>query len=154
MLRSIKTFLDDSIVLPPGQLEDKKLLQSIETFQRQVLRRRLITEFKMKNEQSEKAVDPLAKTGRLFGAMVNDIKHRFTKYLSDIKDGLNGQCLAATIFLFFAILSPAITFGGLLEEKTDKWMGVSETLLGSAIGYRLYNCCYHFFWFETFPFCF
>ena len=66
--------------------------------------------------------------------MINDCKRRYTVYLSDITDGLNTQCLAATIFLFFAVLSPAITFGGLLEEKTDKWMGVSETLLGSAFG--------------------
>lgn len=66
--------------------------------------------------------------------MVEDMKRRYTVYLSDLRDGLNGQCLAASIFLFFAVLSPAITFGGLLEEKTDKWMGVSETLVGSALG--------------------
>ena len=134
LLRSIKAFLDDSIVLPPGQLEDKKLLQSIETFQRQVHRRKLIAEMKILKATEVKKVDPLDRTGVLFGAMVNDVKQRYSLYLSDLKDGLNGQCLAATIFLFFAILSPAITFGGMLEEKTDKWMGVSETLLGSAIG--------------------
>ena len=46
---------------------------------------------------------------------------------------MNTQCIAASIFLYFAILSPAITFGGLLGAKTNNAMGVSETLMGSAI---------------------
>ena len=89
----------------------------------------------MKEEKAAEKdfIDPLARTGKLFGALINDVKRRYSVYLSDLKDGLNGQCAAATIFLFFAVLSPAITFGGLLEEKTDKWMGASETLLGSAV---------------------
>lgn len=61
--------------------------------------------------------DPLERTGRLFGGMIKDIKRRYPKYLSDIKDGLNPQCLAAFVFIYFACLSPAITFGGLLGES-------------------------------------
>lgn len=125
LLKGIKTFLDDSIVLPPGQLEDKQLLKSIELFQKHLQRNKLIAQMKEEKENAKDFVDPLARTGRLFGAMVNDVKRRYSVYLSDLKDGLNGQCAAATIFLFFAVLSPAITFGGLLEEKTDKWMGAA-----------------------------
>lgn len=47
---------------------------------------------------------------------MNDIKRRYPKYLSDITDALNPQCLAAVIFIYFAALSPAITFGGLLGK--------------------------------------
>ena len=45
-----------------------------------------------------------------------EAKKRFPYYLSDIKDGLNMQCLATFFFIYFACLSPAITFGGLLGK--------------------------------------
>ncbi|NXQ35101.1 B3AT protein, partial [Alaudala cheleensis] len=64
--------------------------------------------------------DPLRRTGRPFGGLVRDIRRRYPKYLSDIKDALNPQCLAAVIFIYFAALSPAITFGGLLGNGRDK----------------------------------
>ena len=60
--------------------------------------------------------DPLKRTGRLFGGLVNDVRRRFPHYWSDIKDGLNVQCLASFFFIFFACLSPAITFGGLISK--------------------------------------
>lgn len=58
--------------------------------------------------------DPLCRTGRPFGGMLRDIKRRYQHYKSDITDALNAQVLAAVIFIYFAALSPAITFGGLL----------------------------------------
>lgn len=45
---------------------------------------------------------------------MQDVRRRYPKYLSDFKDALNSQCMAAVIFIYFAALSPAITFGGLL----------------------------------------
>lgn len=132
LLKSIRAFLDEAIVLPPGQLENKNLLKSIEKFQAAIIRRRRIEEVKKELEEEADKINPLFRTGRPWGAMCNDIRRRYTKYVGDLTDGLNLQCLASTIFLYFAILSPAITFGGLLEEKTEKMMGVSETLIGSA----------------------
>jgi len=60
--------------------------------------------------------DPLKRTGRFFGGLVKDVRRRYPKYLSDITDAFNLQCLASIIFIYFAALSPAITFGGLLGE--------------------------------------
>lgn len=60
--------------------------------------------------------DPLRRTGRLFGGAIRDAHNRYPKYLSDFKDALNPQCMAAVIFIYFAALSPAITFGGLLGQ--------------------------------------
>lgn len=60
--------------------------------------------------------DPLIRTGKPFFGVLQDIKTRFPLYLSDIKDGLSGQVLAAAIFIFFAALSAAITFGGIYGE--------------------------------------
>ena len=53
----------------------------------------------------------LIRTGRPFGGLIDDIRHRYPLYLADIKDGLNAQCIAATIFIYFAALSGAIAFG-------------------------------------------
>lgn len=61
--------------------------------------------------------DPLARTGYPFGGMVKDIKRRYRHYISDYTDALNPQVLAAVIFIYFAALSPAITFGGLLGKR-------------------------------------
>jgi hypothetical protein len=60
--------------------------------------------------------DPLRRTGMPFGGLVNDVKRRFPHYKSDITEGFNLQCLAAAIFMYFAALSGAITFGGLMGK--------------------------------------
>lgn len=60
--------------------------------------------------------DPLRRTRVPFGGLVNDVKRRFPLYKSDIMEGFNVQCLAAAIFMYFAALSGAITFGGLMGK--------------------------------------
>ena len=49
------------------------------------------------------------------------------------KDGLNSQVIAATIFIYFAALSGAIAFGGLMGQKTNQLIGIPETLICSAV---------------------
>jgi len=60
--------------------------------------------------------DSLSRTGRPFGGLIKDVRRKFPQYISDFKDGINTQVLAAFIFIYFACLSPAITFGGLLGK--------------------------------------
>lgn len=71
----------------------------------------------------KKSDDPLERTRRPFGGLVRDVRRRYPKYLSDFKDALNSQCMAAVIFIYFAALSPAITFGGLLGETRARRSG-------------------------------
>ena len=78
--------------------------------------------------------NPLLRAPGLFGGLINDLRRRFKWYFSDFKDGLNSQCLAAAIFIYFAGLSGAVAFGGLLGEKTGNLIGISETLLLSSLG--------------------
>ena len=59
---------------------------------------------------------------RLFGGLIQDIKRKVPFYLSDFKDALHVQCLASTIFMYFACLTPIVTFGGLLGTATDNYM--------------------------------
>ncbi len=53
-----------------------------------------------------------------------DVRRRYAprRYLSDLVDGLHLQCLASTIFLYFACITPIVTFGGMMGEKTDNYM--------------------------------
>uniref|UniRef100_A0A8C6JUV6 Anion exchange protein n=1 Tax=Melopsittacus undulatus TaxID=13146 RepID=A0A8C6JUV6_MELUD len=146
LLNAINEFLDCSIVIPPSEVEGKDLLKSIATFQKLLLMKRkereqksmkegAVQEAKVKAEEEEEEAedDPLKRTGIFFGGLVRDIKRRYPKYLSDIRDALHSQCLAAVLFIYFAALSPAITFGGLLGEKTEGLMGVSELIISTSV---------------------
>ncbi|NWT62987.1 B3AT protein, partial [Erythrocercus mccallii] len=130
LVRGVEDFLDASIVLPPAEAPNEQLLRALVPLQRELLRRRYqplerlhIGDFikDLGTDETAEDDDPLRRTGRPFGGLVRDIRRRYPKYLSDIKDALNPQCLAAVIFIYFAALSPAITFGGLLGRCC--WVG-------------------------------
>uniref|UniRef100_A0A8C9WB12 Anion exchange protein n=1 Tax=Scleropages formosus TaxID=113540 RepID=A0A8C9WB12_SCLFO len=138
LLNAINSFLDCSIVLPPSEVGGEELLRSVARFQREMLRKREEQEIKLlakepKSPEEKGIDDPLQRTGRLFGGLIRDARRRYPKYASDFKDALNAQCMAAVIFIYFAALSPAITFGGLLGEKTDGLIGVSELIIATAM---------------------
>ncbi|CAN7990661.1 unnamed protein product, partial [Ixodes hexagonus] len=135
LLRAINEFLDDSIVLPPGDWDRKSLLPVDDIKKKyEDIRKRKMQKKKTTLSLEEKApqYDPLQRSGRLFGGLLSDIKYRLPWYLSDFKDALNGQCLATAIFIYFAALSGAVTFGGLLGDKTSNLIGVSETLVATC----------------------
>ncbi|XP_054448989.1 band 3 anion transport protein [Pteronotus mesoamericanus] len=145
LVRSLEGFLDCSLVLPPSDAPSEKALLSLVPVQRELLRRRYLPSPAKPDPSFYKGLDlnggpgadggpddPLQRTGMLFGGLVRDIKRRYPRYLSDITDALSPQVLAAVIFIYFAALSPAITFGGLLGEKTQNQMGVSELLISTA----------------------
>uniref|UniRef100_A0A4W4FK37 Anion exchange protein n=1 Tax=Electrophorus electricus TaxID=8005 RepID=A0A4W4FK37_ELEEL len=144
LLSGMNEFLDCSIVIPPLDVEGKDLLKTVASFQKQMLRKRKERESKKcastvagsdqetKGEHLELEVDPLKRSGVPFGGLIHDIRRRYPYYISDLKDALDSQCIAAVIFIYFAALSPTITFGGLLGEKTEGMMGVSELLVSTA----------------------
>ncbi len=74
------------------------------------------------NENKEQIDETLIFTGRFGGGLRDDVKRKMLYYLSDYKDGLNFQCISAVLFMYFACLSPIITFGGLLGAATDQNM--------------------------------
>uniref|UniRef100_A0A4W5P056 Anion exchange protein n=1 Tax=Hucho hucho TaxID=62062 RepID=A0A4W5P056_9TELE len=145
LLNAINGFLDCSIVLPPSEMGGEELLRSVARFQKEMLRKReeqgaLLAKEPKSQEEKEALLsprkprdDPLQRTGRPFGGLIRDVKRRYPKYVSDFKDALNAQCAAAVIFIYFAALSPAITFGGLLGEKTEGLIGVSELIVATAV---------------------
>ncbi|XP_005992276.1 band 3 anion transport protein [Latimeria chalumnae] len=144
LIEGMREFLDYSIVIPPSEVQNEEMLRTLVPFQQEMLKKKysppegkpehetvLLTD-PSKAKETPDDDDPLRRTGRIFGGLIRDIKRRYPKYLSDIKDALNAQCLAAVIFIYFAALSPAITFGGLVAEKTENYMGVAELLVSTA----------------------
>ncbi|KAJ6644523.1 Anion exchange protein 2 [Pseudolycoriella hygida] len=154
LLSAINEFLDESIVLPPGNWQRDDLLPFNELKAKsEWIRERKTKALQQKNKDKQAIVDeekqllasagdgdggkkppkgPLEKTHRPWGGLINDAKRRLPMYKSDITDGFNSETLAATLFMYFAALSTAITFGGLASEKTHNLIGISETLISAS----------------------
>ncbi|XP_028396743.1 anion exchange protein 3-like isoform X2 [Dendronephthya gigantea] len=75
---------------------------------------------------------PLEPDGRWFGGMRREMRLRYPKYWSDIKDAFHIQCLASFFFVTFGVIALAVTFGKLLLKYTDGYMGDSEMLLATS----------------------
>uniref|UniRef100_A0A4W4DWW1 Anion exchange protein n=1 Tax=Electrophorus electricus TaxID=8005 RepID=A0A4W4DWW1_ELEEL len=125
LTNAIANFMDCSIVIPPTPVQSEAMLKPLISFQKKMLHDRV--------RPALYSEDPLARTGYPFGGLVKDIKRRYKHYISDFTDGLSIQVLSAIIFIYFAALSPAITFGGLLAEKTENLIGVSEMMISTSV---------------------
>ncbi len=64
--------------------------------------------------------------------IVGDLRRRLPHFVDDFRSGLQGKCIASIVFLFFACLAPAITFGGIMGMNTGGQIGASEMLVASA----------------------
>lgn len=74
----------------------------------------------------------LLRTGIFFGGLFQDIKRRGKFYLSDFSDGFNLHSLFASLFLYFTLFATNIAFGGLLEDKTEGWLGLTEVIVSAS----------------------
>ncbi|CAK8673673.1 unnamed protein product [Clavelina lepadiformis] len=145
LLAGIDEFLDQVTVLPPGEWDASTRIQPPKDLPGNQ-KKRLSTKkhgspaFSEKELPEEHGVSPeLQRTGRLFGGLLNDIKRKAPFYASDFKDCLSIQCVASFIFLYFAILTPIVTFGGLLGDATHNYLGTMESILGGAIAGTTYH---------------
>nr|CAD7393839.1 unnamed protein product [Timema cristinae] len=60
-------------------------------------------------------------------------RRKVAQYWSDFKDAFSLQCIASWIFLYFACLSPIITFGGLLGQATGNNIAAMESLMSGFL---------------------
>ena len=160
LLRGILDFLDESVILPPGDWARGNLLPISQMMETRRRRKHLKHEppggaegdKACEGEEEMGARNPFERTMTPFGGLVQDVRQRhLRRYWSDFQDGLTAQCLAAIIFIYFACLSGAyspvvtcshtipnpfpgtIAFGGLMGDKTENLIGISETLIVSSI---------------------
>uniref|UniRef100_A0A1B0CVR6 Anion exchange protein n=2 Tax=Lutzomyia longipalpis TaxID=7200 RepID=A0A1B0CVR6_LUTLO len=151
LLAGIDEFLDAVTVLPPGEWDPTIRIEPPAAIPSQEVRKRPPAEKppKEKEEHDEEEEEArireesgLSRTGRLFGGLINDLKRKAPFYVSDFKDAIALKCVSTWIFLYFACLSPIITFGGLLGEATGKNMAAMESLVSGfvcGIGYGFFS---------------
>jgi len=76
---------------------------------------------------------------RPWNGLVDDLRRRLPVYGSDWTDGLNIKTLSAVLLLYFALLAPTISFGGLTSLLTNGELGVVEFLVSHGISGILYS---------------
>ncbi|WKX89663.1 hypothetical protein Q1695_008928 [Nippostrongylus brasiliensis] len=151
LLDGVDEFLDQVTVLPPGEWDPTIRIEPPNQIPSQEKRKQIGQELLLDSVEMTKGKPPgkgkeeleeeeghgndpaLKRTGRLFGGLILDIKRKAPHYISDFTDALNLQCLATTCFMYFALLAPIVTFGGLLEEATHQRMAAMENIFGGAI---------------------
>lgn len=94
---------------------------------------RLIARTWPEPKPAPQTTDGLEYTGRLGGGLLKDIARRKPSYIQDFKDGLHVKCIGSTLFLFFACLAPAVTFGGVMGIQTGGQIGAVEMIVASAL---------------------
>uniref|UniRef100_A0A665VT87 Anion exchange protein n=1 Tax=Echeneis naucrates TaxID=173247 RepID=A0A665VT87_ECHNA len=134
LIAGVDEFLDEVIVLPPGEWDPKIRIEPPK---------------KVPSAEMRKSVLNLNELGQMNGSaggagggedeeMIGgglwlDIKRKLPWYCSDIYDGFHIQSISAVLFIYLGCITNAITFGGLLGDATDNYQGVMESFLGTAL---------------------
>lgn len=64
--------------------------------------------------------------------LIGDIRRRLPHYIDDFRSGLRTKSIASIVFMFFACLAPAVTFGGFMGLETGGSIGATEMLMSTA----------------------
>ncbi|XP_072533922.1 solute carrier family 4 member 11 isoform X2 [Salminus brasiliensis] len=84
---------------------------------------------------------------RVGRGIYEDLCRRLPFYTSDFTDGIVGnnkalvKYMTTSIFLYIAVLLPAIAFGSLNDESTRGEIDVQKTIIGQSIGGIIYSLC-------------
>ncbi|XP_073181203.1 electrogenic sodium bicarbonate cotransporter 4 isoform X10 [Lepidochelys kempii] len=163
LIAGIDEFLDEVIVLPPGEwdpnirIEPPKKVPSAE-------KRKSVFSLNEAGQMNgtaggaaggggggggggsedgempavHEAGEELVWTGRFCGGLYLDIKRKLPWFPSDFYEGFHIQSISAILFIYLGCITNAITFGGLLGDATDNYQGVMESFLGTAMAGSLF----------------
>ncbi|MBN1853814.1 MAG: PTS sugar transporter subunit IIA [Pirellulales bacterium] len=121
---------DDAFRYQMGEARDlEELLAALHSFEE---RNRLIEKPRAAHDNG------LISSGKLWCGIIADLARRLPVYASDFRDGLHFKTVSSALFLFFACIAPAITFGGIMAELTGNHIGPIEMILGTAVCGILY----------------
>ncbi|XP_046873874.1 electrogenic sodium bicarbonate cotransporter 4 [Hypomesus transpacificus] len=149
LIAGIDEFLDEVIVLPPGEWDPKIRIEPPKKVPSADMRKSVLNlnelgkvngtaggagggedeEMPAPHELGEE----LAFTGRFCGGLWLDIKRKGPWIPSDFYEGFHIQSISAVLFIYLGCITNAITFGGLLGDATDNYQGVMESFLGTAL---------------------
>ncbi|XP_042278434.1 solute carrier family 4 member 4a isoform X2 [Thunnus maccoyii] len=144
LLAGIDEFLDEVIVLPPGEWDPTIRIEPPKSLPSSDKRKNMYAggDSQMNGDMphdgghgggGHAAGDELKKTGRFCGGLILDIKRKLPFFVSDFTDAFHIQALSAIMFIYLGTVTNAITFGGLLGDATENMQGVLESFLGTAI---------------------
>ncbi|RVE67757.1 hypothetical protein OJAV_G00084970 [Oryzias javanicus] len=144
LLAGIDEFLDEVIVLPPGEWDPTIRIEPPKSLPSSDKRKNMYAggDSQMNGDMphdgghgggGHAVGDELEKTGRFCGGLLLDIKRKAPFFISDFTDAFHIQALSAILFIYLGTVTNAITFGGLLGDATDNMQGVLESFLGTAI---------------------
>ncbi|MEM6470847.1 MAG: PTS sugar transporter subunit IIA [Planctomycetota bacterium] len=80
----------------------------------------------------------LTTSSRPFSGLKADFLRRLKYYKSDFIDGIRSKSIASIVFMFFACIAPAVTFGGLMGSETNGQIGAGQMLISTAVCGVLY----------------
>ncbi|KAM4746294.1 solute carrier family 4 member 4a isoform 2-T2 [Anableps anableps] len=144
LLAGIDEFLDEVIVLPPGEWDPTIRIEPPKSLPSSDKRKNMYAggDSQMNGDMphdgghgggGHATGEELKKTGRFCGGLLLDIKRKAPFFVSDFTDALHIQALSAILFIYLGTVTNAITFGGLLGDATENMQGVLESFLGTAI---------------------
>ncbi|XP_071973422.1 electrogenic sodium bicarbonate cotransporter 1 isoform X9 [Engystomops pustulosus] len=145
LIAGIDEFLDEVIVLPPGEWDPTIRIEPPKSLPSSDKRKNQYAGGESVQMNGDAPHDDghgggghgdspeLQRTGRFCGGLIEDIKRKAPFFASDFYDGLSIQSLSAILFIYLGTVTNAITFGGLLGDATDNMQGVLESFLGTAV---------------------
>ncbi|KAG9354296.1 hypothetical protein JZ751_012420 [Albula glossodonta] len=146
LLAGIEEFLDEVIVLPPGEWDPDIRIEPPKSLPSSDKRKNMYAGGDAVQMNGDAPHDgghggggghhvgeELQRSGRFCGGLILDIKRKAPFFLSDFTDALNIQSLSAILFIYLGTVTNAITFGGLLGDATENMQGVLESFLGTAL---------------------
>ncbi|XP_062867564.1 electrogenic sodium bicarbonate cotransporter 1 isoform X2 [Trichomycterus rosablanca] len=149
LLAGIEEFLDEVIVLPPGEWDPDIRIEPPKSVPSADKRKNNLAAGGGEGCQvngdapheggagggggGHHIGEELKFTGRFCGGLILDIKRKLPFFGSDFYDALNIQALSAILFIYLGTVTNAITFGGLLGDATENMQGVLESFLGTAL---------------------
>ncbi|XP_037835506.1 electrogenic sodium bicarbonate cotransporter 1 isoform X1 [Kryptolebias marmoratus] len=150
LLAGIDEFLDEVIVLPPGEWDPDIRIEPPKSLPSSDKRKNMYSGFEAPQLNGDTPHDmghagggggggghqvgeELQRTRKFCGGLVLDVKRKLPFFASDFYDALHIQSLSAILFIYLGTVTNAITFGGLLGDATENMQGVLESFLGTAL---------------------
>uniref|UniRef100_H2LD35 Anion exchange protein n=1 Tax=Oryzias latipes TaxID=8090 RepID=H2LD35_ORYLA len=149
LLAGIDEFLDEVIVLPPGEWDPDIRIEPPKSLPSSDKRKNMYAGLDAPQMNGDTPHDTgngggggggghevgeeLQWTKKFCGGLVLDVKRKLPFFASDFVDALHIQSLSAILFIYLGTVTNAITFGGLLGDATENMQGVLESFLGTAL---------------------
>ncbi|XP_040914246.1 electrogenic sodium bicarbonate cotransporter 1-like isoform X1 [Toxotes jaculatrix] len=146
LLAGIDEFLDEVIVLPPGEWDPDIRIEPPKSLPSSDKRKNMYAGVEAPQMNGDTPHDAghggggghqvgeeLQCTRKFCGGLILDIKRKLPFFASDFYDALHIQSLSAILFIYLGTVTNAITFGGLLGDATENMQGVLESFLGTAL---------------------